>query len=214
MSSSSNEPQPVLRSFAAERKRHERADESENQNTQRLINDRLRKVSARQNEDELQRNTRLAYDRQHQEATRQNEDENQRIKRLAEKRLREEAARATESTEKTNERIRSISVRRRQRSLENKNRAKSDRLHWPRAIPTKQKDQCLQDFVKQISMSMLKQAVCSVCNLRAFVSSMDGYDVNQIPNQARLACHPDLLRIIPGTGSVPQGSPRYLLKYE
>ena len=63
-------------------------------------------------------------------------------------------------------------------------------------------------------MSMLKQAVCAFCNLRTFVSSMDEYYVNQIPNQTRLACHPDLLGIIPGTGSVPQGSPRYLLKYE
>ena len=125
---------------------------------------------------------------------------------------KKKAARATESAEKTHERIRSISVRRRQRSLENKNRAKSDRLHWPRAIPTQQKDQCLQDFVKQTSMSMLKQAVCAVCNLRTFVSSMNEYNVNKIPNQARLTCHPDLLGIIPGTGSVPQGSPRYLLE--
>ena len=233
--SSSNEPQPALRSFAAERKRQERAGENEQQKTQRLIDARLRTVSARQNEDELQRNTRLAYDRQqkeanrqnedesqrnirlaydrqYQEATRQNEDENQRIERLAEKRLRAEAARATESIEKTNERIRSISVRRRQRSLENKNRSKSDRLHWPRAIPTQQKDQCLQDFVNQTSMSMLKQAVCAICNLRTFVSSMDEYDMNQIPNQARLACHPDLLGVIPGTGSVPPGSLRFLLE--
>ena len=131
---------------------------------------------------------------------------------MTENRLRAEVVRATESTEKTNERIRSISVRRRQRSLENKNRAKSDRLHWPRAIPTQQKDQCLQDFVNQTSMSMLKQAVCAVCNLRTFVSSMDEYAVNQIPNQARLICHRDLLGIIPGAGSVSQGSPRYLLE--
>ena len=210
--SSSNEPQSVLRSFAAERKRHERAEESEDQKTQRLIDDRLRKVSARQNEDESQRNIRLAYKRQHAEKSRQNEDENQRSNRLTDDQLRVEAARAVESTEKTNERIRSISVRRRQHSLENKNRAKPDRLHWPRAIPTQQKDQCLQDFVNQASMSMLKQAVCAVCNLSTFVSSMDEYDMNQIPNQARLACHPDLLGIIPGTGSVPPGSPRYLLE--
>ena len=61
-------------------------------------------------------------------------------------------------------------------------------------------------------MSMLKQAVCAVCNLRTFVSSMNEYDVNQIPNQARLTCHPDLLGIIPGTETVPPGSPRYLLE--
>ena len=205
-------PPPALRNFDAERKRQERATENEQQRAQRLTDDRLRKLSARQNEDEAQRKIRLAYDRQHHEATRQNEDENQRIKRLAEKRLRAEAARATESTEKTNERIRSISVRRRQRSLENKNRAKSDRLHWPRAIPTQQKDQCLQDFVNQTTMSMLKQAVCAVCNLRTFISSMDEYDVNQIPNQTRLACHLDLLGIVPGTGSVPQGSPGCLIE--
>ena len=47
-----------------------------------------------------------------------------------------------------------------------------------------------------------------------FVSSMDEYYVDQIPNQTRLACHPDLLGIIPGTRSVPQGSPRYLLENE
>ena len=187
--SSSNQPQTVIRSFAAERKRQERAREDEEQKNHRLADDRLRKVSARQNEDENQRN-----------------------KRLAEKRLRAEAARATESAEKAHERIRSISVRRRQRSLENKNRANPDRLQWPRAIPTKQNDQCLQDFVKQTSMSMLKQTVCAVCNLRAFVSSMDECYVDQIPNQARLACHPDLLGIVPGTGSVPQGSPECLIE--
>ena len=173
---------------------------------------RIRAASARQNEDESQRNTRLACDRQHQEAARQNEGENQRIKRLAEKRLHEEGARATESAEETNERVRSISVRRRQRSLENKIRVNPDRLHWPRAIPTKEKDQCPQDFVKQTSMPMLKQTVCAVCNLRAFVSSMDECYVDQIPNQARLACHPDLLGIVPGTGSVPQGSPACLIE--
>jgi flagellar biosynthesis GTPase FlhF len=210
--SSSNEPQTVLRSFAAERKRQERAAENEQQRARRLADDRLRKVSARENEDESERNTRLAYHRRHQEATRQNEDENQRIKRLAEKRLHEEAARATESAEKAHERVRSISVRRRQRSLENKSRANPDSLQWPRAISAKQKDQCLQDFVKRTSMPMLKQAVCAVCNLRTFVSSMNEYDVNQIPNQARLVCHPDLLGIVPGTGSVPQGSPRRLIE--
>ncbi|CAF1021920.1 unnamed protein product [Didymodactylos carnosus] len=177
---SSTEPQPALRSFDAERKRQERARENEQQKTRRLIDARLRTVSARQNEDESQRKKRLADDRQQKEATR-----------------------AAESTEKTHERIRSISGRRRQRSLENKNRAKSDRLHWPRAIPTQQKDQCLQDFVNQTSTSVLKQAVCAVCNLRTFISSMDEYDMNQIPNQARLAGHPDLPGVIPGTGSVP-----------
>jgi hypothetical protein len=235
LSLSSNESQPALRSFAAERKRQERSGENEHQRTQRLMDARLRTASTRQNEEELQRNIRLAsdrqqkeairenedesqrdmrlaYKRQHTEKSRQNEDENQRSKRLTEDQLRAEYSRAAESTEKTHERIRSISVRRRQRSLENKNRANPDRLQWPRAIPTKQKHQCLQDFVKQTSMSMLKQAVCAVCNLRTFVSSMDEYDVNQIPNQTKLACHPDLLGIIPGTGSVPQGSSRYLLE--
>ena len=160
----------------------------------------------------MKHTVRLTYDRQKKEATRQNEDESQRSTRLTLDRQHKEATRATESTEKTHERIRSISVRRRQRSLENKNRAKSDCFQWPRAIPTQQKDQCLQDFVNQTSMAMLKQAVCAVCNLRTFVSSMDEYDVNQIPNQTKLACHPDLLRIIPGVGSVPQGSSRYLLE--
>ena len=61
-------------------------------------------------------------------------------------------------------------------------------------------------------MLMLKQVVCAVCNLRTFASSMDEHDVNQIPDEARLACHPDLLEIILGTGSVPPGSPRYLLE--
>ena len=180
---SSTEPQLALVSFDAERRRRQRAVENEQKRAERLINDRLKKASAREQE-----------------------DEDQRSRRLTENRLRNEATRATESTEKTNERIRSISVRRRQRSLENKNRANPDRLPWPRAIPAKHKDQCLQDFVKQTSMSMLEQAVCAVCNLRTFVSSMNEYDVNQIPNQARLACHPDVLRIIPSAGSVPQGS--------
>ena len=189
-----------------------RQNEDESQRNARLTLDRQQKEAVRQNEDESQRNARLTLDRQQKEAVRQNEDESQRNKRLADDRQQKEATRATESAEKTNERIRSISVRRRQRSLENKNRAKSDRLHWPRAIPTQQKDRCLQDFVKQTSMSLLKQTVCAVCNLRTFVSLMNEYDVNQIPNQARLACHPDLLRIIPGTGSVPPGSPRYLLE--
>ena len=203
--SSSNESEPALRSFDAERKHRERAGEDEHQKTQRLMDARLRTASTRQKEDESQRNIRLAFDREQKEAIRRNEDEDERDTRLAEKRLRAEVTRATESTEKANERIRSISVRRRQRSMENKNRANPDRLQWPRAIPTKHKEQCLQDFVKQTSMSMLKQAVCAVCNLRTFVSSMDEYDVNRIPNQTRLACHPHLLGTIPGTGSVPEG---------
>ncbi|CAF1367968.1 unnamed protein product, partial [Didymodactylos carnosus] len=227
--SSSVEPPLAIRSFSAERKRRERTEESEQQRSARLMNDRLRKVAARQNEDEiqysiqladdrqqkettrqnedeLQRNTRLARDRQQKEETQQNEDENQRSKRLTEDRLRAQETRATESSEKTQERIRSVSVRRRHRSLENQSRAKPDRLNWPRAIPTQQKDQCLQDFVNQTSMSMLKQAACAICNIRTFVGSIHEYDMNQIPNQARLICHPDLLGIIPGTGNVPQAN--------
>ena len=92
---SSNEAQPTLRSFDAERKRQERAKKMSSKRLDVLLMLRLRTVSARQNEDESQRKKRLADDRQQKEATR-----------------------ATESTAKTNERIQSISVRRRQRSLE------------------------------------------------------------------------------------------------
>ena len=67
--SSSNDPQPVLRSFAAERKRQERAEENEQRRTQRLIDARRRTVSARQNEDDSQRNKRLADDRQQKESS-------------------------------------------------------------------------------------------------------------------------------------------------
>lgn len=177
---SSNDEQPVLRSFTAERKRQERVLENEEQRSRRLICDRQRKAAARENEDELERSVRLTHDRR-----------------------QKEAARAIENPEKARERIRSISVRRRNRLLENKNTTKHG-LDWPAAILEERKDQCLQDFVNQTSMSALKQAVCAVCNIRTFASSLNEYTLNEIPNREKLACHPDLLRIIPDLGTIPR----------
>lgn len=204
--SSSNEKQSALRSFATERKRQERAIENEEQRVRRLSADRQRKASARQNEDELQRSARLAYDRRRQQEMRENEDESQRNERLAYDRQQKDATRAAGSVEQTHERIRSVSARRRNRSLESKNAAKHGRLQWPRAIPEQQKDRCLQHFVNQTSMSTLKQAVCAVCNVRTYVNSLHECDVNVIPNQSKLHCYPDLLGIIPGTRTIPRGT--------
>jgi hypothetical protein len=225
------ESQFSLRSLAAERKYRERAVENDEERNARLVEDRLRKETTRTNENDEQRNARLVEDRLRQATTRENENDEQRNARLVEDRLRQETtqanenqerrssrladmqrrsqlARENESAQQTDERIRSVSVRRRERTMEKNQKAQLDRPHWPAAIPTVLKERCLQDFVHKMSMSNLRQSTCAICNITESANSMSEHNMKDIPNKIRLLCDQDLVGIVPGTQDATESKTR------
>ena len=165
--SSTEETQSSLESYDAQRKRQERTIESEQQRKERLASDRLRKSITRENETEEQHQTRLVWDRLCKHTARENETENQRKIRLAEERRRSAQ----------------------QRILKNKQQALYDQYVWPTAIPTQLKEQCLQDFSNHMSMSVLRQSTCIICNIRASANTMKEWALQDIPNLDKLSCN-------------------------
>ncbi|CAF3460105.1 unnamed protein product, partial [Rotaria socialis] len=90
-----------------------------------------------------------------------------------------------------------MSIQGQQRVLERKKQALIDQYHWPAAIPMQLKECCLQDFSDHMSMSVLRQSICIICNVRASANTMKEYALQNIPHSVKLSCHADLIDIIP-----------------
>jgi hypothetical protein len=161
--------------------------ENEDQHQTRLADDRLSKRTTRELENEDQHQTRLASDRLWKLTARENETEDQRKIRLAEDQRRSAQ----------------------QRILKKKQQAIYDQYVWPMAIPTQLKDHCLQDFSNHMSMSVLRQSTCIICNIRAYANIMKKCALQDIPNSDKLSCHRELFNIIPKDQQVTHGELRY-----
>ena len=92
-----------------------------------------------------------------------------------------------------------VNIHREQRALEKKQQTLFDQYKWPAAIPTLLKECCLQDFPNHMSMSVLRQSTCIICNMRASDNTMKEYALQNIPSSEKLSCHADLMNIIPKT---------------
>ena len=97
-----------------------------------------------------------------------------------------------------------MNIQSQQRALEKKQQTLLDQYNWPACIPTQLKECCLQDFSDHMSMSVLRQSVCIICNVRASASTMKEYTLQSIPHSKKLSCHADLIDIIHKSQQTPE----------
>ncbi|CAF1321475.1 unnamed protein product, partial [Adineta steineri] len=210
-----------LKTYDAQRKRQERSAQSEQQRKQRLSADRLSKRTTRDNETEDQQQTRLSADRLSKRTARDNETEDQERIRLAGQQIRSAKSRLSRSKQKSRfltdkqphlnakrtmnqqqsrrNSTETVNMQREQQILEKEQQALLNQYIWPAAIPTQLKNHCLQDFSNCMSMSVLKQSTCIVCNIRAYANTMKEYALQDILSLDQLTAHIDLMNIIPKT---------------
>lgn len=215
------------------RKRQERAEETEQQRSVRVVGDRLRKRTTRENENERQHSARLVGNKLQKQTYRQNEDESQRKKRLTDQRKRS-ARNRSESNKRKSTRVlngqnsseiiqpiarqdnvtkgtQNESLRRQHKILERSERVLVDEYVWPMHIPTELKEHCLENFSNHMSMSLLRQSICIICNSRVFFSTIKECPLEDIPNLERLSCHADVIDIISKTQQITHGKDTYCM---
>lgn len=219
------ETQRTFENYDAQRKRFERASESEQQREERLASDQQRKRAAREYEDENERRERLTTDRRQKRTVRENENENNRKARLADQRRRSminrkrkrpsirlesrerisKASRSTASHQSTCKLTDITNTRREQRTFEKEQQALLNQYVWPAAIPTQLKEHCLQAFCNKMSMTTLRQSVCIICGTFSYAHAMKECSLKDIPNFGNLCCPKELLEIISNAQKMTQG---------
>ncbi|CAF1311364.1 unnamed protein product [Adineta ricciae] len=204
-SESESENQRNIR-LAYQRKRSvsNRSSEREEQRNARLAKQRERSVSNKSSENDDQKNTRLVNQRKRSAANRLIKNGQKRVSCLPFKQQNSEVVPFVREKERTEERKQGINREHRQQILDENRQVLIDQYKWPAAIPTHLKEYCLEDFCNNISMSVLRQCICMICNVRASASTMKEYDFENIPNLERLSCHADLIDILIRT---PQSTP-------
>lgn len=201
---------------------------SEQQRNAQLEKDRQRKRISRQTESVNQRNASLAYQQKLSSTAKLNEDVDHREARLDSQRKRSASNRSSRSEQRQNVRLTNaglhtdrtkssekqqnttasvdmMDAQSQQQILERREQGVLDQYVWPAPISTQLKDRCLQDFCDHMSMSVLRQTTCIICNARASSSTMKECALQDIPNSERLCCHTDLINIIPGIRRVSEG---------
>ncbi|CAM4964548.1 unnamed protein product [Rotaria socialis] len=204
-----------------------RSSESEDQRNARLTEQRKRSALNRLSENEDQRNAHLTEQRKRSVSNRSSESEDQRNARLTEQRKRSISNRLSHSQQRKTARLtcrqqhlkeiesvgrkqlmmkqtQIMSIQGQRRVLERKKQALIDQYHWPAAIPMQLKECCLQDFSDHMSMSVLRQSICIICNVRASANTMKEYALQNIPHSVKLSCHADLIDIIPKSQQTAQ----------
>lgn len=96
-------------------------------------------------------------------------------------------------------------MQRQQQILEKEQQTLVNQYVWPMVISTQLKEQCLQDFSSYMSMPVLRQSTCIICNIRASANTMKECALQDIPNLDKLSRHTDLMNIIPQTQQDTQG---------
>ncbi len=205
-----------------------RQNESEEERNARLLNKQIRTQAVRQNENEEERNARILNDRTHKQTARQNESEDQRKKRLVQQRKRTIERRSNrikqrkeahtiygerhfgsaESVAERDSKAKEAPVKNpslQQQTLRENQPMDLDQYIWPAAIPTNLKEECLEEFSSHMSMSFLRQSICTICNSRVDFSTMKEYPLEDIPNLEKLSCHTDVLNIISKTQQLMNG---------
>ncbi|CAF1646138.1 unnamed protein product [Rotaria magnacalcarata] len=179
-----------------------RSSENEDQRNARLTEQRKRSTSNRSRESEDQRNARL---------TEQSESEDQQNTCLTEQRKRSISNRLSNNQQRKTARLtcrqqhlkeiesvgrkqlmmkqtQIMSIQGQQRVLEREKQALIDQYHWSAAIPMQLKECCLQDFSDHMSMSVLRQSIRIICNVRASTNTMKEYALQNIPHSVKLSC--------------------------
>jgi hypothetical protein len=153
-------------------------------------------VSNRSSENEDQRNVRLIKQREQSATNRLTKREQRKTPGLPFRRQTSEVRPLIRRNQQVLEQNQEINIEHEQLVFEGNQQVLIDNYKWPAAIPTHLKKYCLEDFCKTTSMSVLRQATCIVCNVRASASTMKQYNIEDIPNLEKLSCHPDLVDVI------------------
>lgn len=214
-------------SYQRERSASNRSNETEDQRRTRLVDQRKRSASNMSNENEEQRNARLTDLRMRLTSYRSNENEDQRNTRLIDQRKRSaknrlsnsrkektmhlkdnqrhsEATESFEGEQRITQKNETMNLQRQQRVSEKRQKNLLNKYQWPAAIPTELKEYCLEDFCYNTSMSVLRQVICVICNIRTSASTIKEYALQNIPNLEKLSCHADLMNIIPKPSETTQ----------
>lgn len=202
--SATDELQSSLVSCDAQRKRQERATESEQQRKERLLADRLRKRTSREYETEDQNEARLVNDQLSKRISRENETQDQRQIRLIDQQQRSIRNRVSRSEQRSGRLISRQQCSKATRSTD-KQQSLLSQYVWPSTIPTQLKENCLQDFCNHMSMPVLRQSICCICNIRAYANTMKVCALEDIPNSDKLSCDRELLNTISEAEQNAQG---------
>ncbi|CAF4217031.1 unnamed protein product, partial [Adineta steineri] len=208
-------------SLLRERARLRRVNQTEEQRQNRLAKDRERTQSRRESQAEEQRHDRLAKDRERARSRRESDPEEQRQDRLAKDRERTRSRRRNETddqyqlrinyqrdrsqanrTEKRLEKQTSDNIIIQQHNI-NMTKQKKSQIHstWPAPIPTDLKKECLQQFLSQMSMSVLAEVTCAVCNIRTPEQESIKMPMSEIPNIHLLKISDELKNLVINTQS-------------
>ncbi|CAF1123464.1 unnamed protein product [Rotaria sp. Silwood1] len=185
-----------------ERTRSRRMNETEEQHQNRLEKDRHRIHSSQMNDTEEQRQNRLEKKREQTRSSRMNETEEQRQNRLEQQRKRSQANREKKKIEKRashNISIQQQNIQMRFTETEehesyndsgtsdlipNENIIMKHRNHtsspWPEPISRDLKENCLKQFLHQMTMSSLAETTCAVCNVRTSVQKSKSVPLSKI----------------------------------
>ena len=172
-----------------ERSRSSRANETEEQRQIRLEKQRERTRSNRISETEEQRQTRLENNRKKTRANRENETEEQQQIRLSHQKKRNKAYRIQNRLEK--QKHNNVNM-----ELENTDDPLSVCPPWPEPIPRDLKETRLQEFLQQMSMSILAEVTCAICNIRVSAKDSKKIPLSKIPNIHLLKVDEELDRVI------------------
>ncbi|CAF3848636.1 unnamed protein product [Rotaria sp. Silwood1] len=172
-----------------ERSRSRRMNETEEQHQIRLEKDRKRNQSSRTNESEEQHRIRIEKNKEQTQSSRRNESEKQRQIRLEQQRKRNQTNRVKKKLEKqTNGNM--------DTEEENTEMRFSIRPPWPEPIPRDLKETRLQQFLEQMSMPVLAEATCAVCNVRIPAKDSKKIPISKIPNIHLLKVSEELTDLI------------------
>jgi hypothetical protein len=188
-------------------------NETEEEHQIRLEKLKERNQASRTNETEEQRRTRLEKLRERDQASRVNETEEQRQNRLEKKRERSRSSRMNETEEQyqirlEQQRKRSQTNRIKKKKLEKQTHENIDTEQentkmrfsnhplWPETIPRVLKETRLQQFLEQMSMSVLAENTCAVCNIRTPAKDSKKIPISKIPNIDLLKASKELKDLI------------------
>jgi hypothetical protein len=162
-----------------------------------ILKERAR--SSRMSETAEHRQIRLEKQNKRNQSSRSNQTEEQRQTRLEKQRKRSQVNRAKKKLEK--HAFHNIDIHQQniemqfsgteeETSCDNSNisehvikkKKDSNYSSWPQSIPRELKETCLKNFLQQMSMSVLAEATCAVCNVRTPVQKSKKVPLSKIPN--------------------------------
>ncbi|CAF4848868.1 unnamed protein product [Rotaria sp. Silwood1] len=208
-----NETEEHRQLHLEKQKTRNQSNETIEQRQIRLEKQKTRNQSNRSNKTEQQHQIQLEKQKTRTQSNRSNETEQQRQIRLEKQRKRSEASRVKKKFEKHT--FDNIDIHRQnieiqfseaeeEASLDNsstneniiKKKNDSNYSCSPEPIPRELKEARLQKFLQQMSMSVLADATCAICNVRTPIQQSKKVPLSKIPNIHLLKVSDELKNLI------------------